>query len=397
MKKLCTLVVTIYFVATFIIVGIKLEDKKKNDNLTKNTFLEQHGETRGIFFSYIEFLNYFDNKNLNQKKNIIDNVILNLKENNFNTLYLHIRSFSDAIYNSLIFPSSYIVTNKEGEKLDFDVLEYFITKAHKEKISIQAWINPYRIRNNTDTSNISIKNPSYKWFGTNNVKVIDGKGIFYNPASSDVIDLIVKGVEEVVRNYDVDGIMFDDYFYMDDTIDDENYQDYLKTGVNISKKEYRYMVVNEMVSKVSKVVHKYNKEFGISPSGNIENNMNEMYADVYTWINENYLDYIIPQIYYGFENTVKPFKETANFWNNLVTGKEVKLVIGLPLYKIGLVDEYAVDGMYEFVFSSNVIRKQIEYSRTLSNYSGFALFRYGNYFDKETEEVNNIKDLLKNS
>ena len=72
-------------------------------------------------------------------------------------------------------------------------------------------------------------------------------------------------------------------------------------------------------------------------------------------------------------------------------------MIGLPLYKIGLVDEYAIDGMYEFVFSSNVIRRQIEYSRTLSNYSGFAIFRYGNYFDKETEEVKNIKDLLKTS
>ena len=397
MKKLFILVVTMYFVATFIIVGIKLEDKNKDEDITKNTFLENKQETRGIFFSYIEFLNYFDNTNESQKKKVIDNIILKLKENNFNTLYLHIRSFSDAIYNSLIFPTSYIITGKEGEKIDFDVLEYFIDKAHKEKISIQAWINPYRIRNNTDTSTISIKNPSYKWFGTNNVKVIDGKGIFYNPASSEVINLIVKGVEEVVKNYDVDGIMFDDYFYMDDTIDEENYQNYLKTGVNISKKEYRYMVVNEMVSKVSEVVHKYKKEFGISPSGNIENNMNEMYADIYTWINENYLDYIIPQIYYGFENTVKPFEETANFWNNLVRNKKVKLIIGLPLYKIGLVDEYAIDGMYEFVFSSNVIRRQIEYSRTLSNYSGFAIFRYGNYFDKDTEEVKNIKDLLKTS
>lgn len=396
MKKLCTLVVTIYFVATFIIVGIKLEDKNKKNDLDQ-AFTEQNEETRGIFFSYIEFLNYFDNTTEEQKKKIIDDIILNLKENNFNTLYLHIRSFSDAIYNSLIFPSSYILNGKEGDKLNFDVLEYFITQAHKEKISIQAWINPYRIRNNTDTSNISLKNPSYKWFGTNNVKIIDGKGIFYNPASNEVIDLIVKGVEEVVRNYDVDGIMFDDYFYMDDTIDEENYQDYLKTGVNISKKEYRYMVVNKMVFEVSKVVHKYNKEFGISPSGNIENNMNEMYADVYTWINENYLDYIIPQIYYGFENTVKPFKETADFWNNLVNNKKTRLIIGLPLYKVGLVDEYAVDGMYEFVFSSDVISRQIEYSRNLSNYSGFAIFRYGNYFDKETEEVKNIKKLLKTS
>lgn len=397
MKKIFTIVVTIYFVATFLIVGIKLEDKTKNNQLTNSTFLANDEEVRGIFFSYIEFLNYFDNTTATAKKQIIDTIIANLKENNFNTLYLHVRSFSDAIYNSMIFPSSYIITGKEGERLEFDTLEYFIKKAHQQNISIQAWINPYRIRNNTDISTISIKNPSYKWFGTNNVKVIENKGIFYNPASSDVIDLIVKGVEEIVRNYNVDGVMFDDYFYMDDTIDDENYQDYLKTGVNISKKEYRYMVVNDLVSKVSAVAHKYNKEFGISPSGNIENNLNEMYADIYTWINENYLDYIIPQIYFGFENTVKPFKETALFWNNLVEGKNTKLIIGLPLYKEGLVDEYAVDGMYEFVFSKDIIKRQIEYSRGLSNYSGFALFRYGNYFDKETEEVKNIKNLLKSS
>ncbi len=394
MKKLFMLVVTMYFVATFFIVGIKLNDKNKN--FFSNTFSETNGETRGIFFSYIEFLNYFDNTSSKQKKDVIDKVVSNLKDNNFNTLYLHVRSFSDAIYESMLFPSSYVITGKEGEKLEFDVLEYFIEKLHEEKISVQAWINPYRIRNNTDTSLISVKNPSYKWFGTNNVKIIDGKGIFYNPASDEVIDLIVKGVLEIVKNYDVDGVMFDDYFYMDDTIDDLNYSLYLETGVNVTKKEYRYMVVNKMVEQVSKVVHEYKKEFGISPSGNIENNLNEVYADIYTWLDEGYLDYIIPQIYFGFSNTVKPFKETADFWNKLVNNKKTRLIIGLPLYKIGLVDSYAVDGMYEFVFSNDVIKRQIEYSRSLSNYSGFALFRYGNFFDVQSEEVENIKLLLKN-
>ena len=124
--------------------------------------------------------------------------------------------------------------------------------------------------------------------------------------------------------------------------------------------------------------------------------MNEVYADIYTWLDEGYLDYIIPQIYFGFSNTVKPFKETADFWNKLVNNKKTRLIIGLPLYKIGLVDSYAVDGMYEFVFSNDVIKRQIEYSRSLSNYSGFALFRYGNFFDVQSEEVENIKLLLKN-
>lgn len=391
MKKIFLLVVAIYFVTTFLIVGVKLNDNRE-EKINKTSSPNQ--EVRGIFFSYIEFLNYFDETDALGKKKVIDQVIANLRANNFNTLYLHVRSFSDAIYESLIFPSSYVVTGKEGVNLEFDILEYFIKKAHEKNISVQAWINPYRIRNDTDTSSISIKNPAYKWFGTNNVKVIEETGIYYNPASNEVIDLIVKGVEEILENYDVDGIMFDDYFYMDDTIDDENYQKYLETGVNISKKEYRYMVVNRMVSRVSTVVKKYNKQFGISPSGNIENNLNEIYADIYTWLDEGYLDYIIPQIYFGFLNEAKPFSETTDFWNQIVDGKNISLIIGLPLYKTGKIDTYALNGQYEFILYSDIIKRQIEYSRNLSNYSGFAIFRYGDYFDKESKEVENIKNLL---
>jgi len=258
-------------------------------------------EKRAVFFSYAQIEKYFKEKEESKIKASVSEILTFLKEKGFNMILMQVRPFSDAIYESKIYPISRMLVEKEGNPYPIDLLDYFIKEAHKKNIEVHAWINPYRIRNNTDIESISIKSPAYKSIGTRNVAIIEGKGIYYNPASKDVQDLIVQGIEELINNYDIDGIHFDDYFYPNDTIDEEEYKEYQSV---MSKKDFHLMQVNTLVKRVYETVKKKkNLVFGISPEGNIENNYVRNYADIKTWLKEEgYVDYIMPQIYYGFEN-----------------------------------------------------------------------------------------------
>jgi len=387
LKKTSILIsVVIILITTFFVLVPKV--KLENDNKEK----------RGIFISYIEYTKYFSNKNSSEIKKEINNIINTVKEYNLNMIILQVRPFSDSIYKSSIYPSSKTITNNEGEQLPFDILEYFINKSHEKDIEIHAWINPYRIRTNTDISSISIKNPAYKWLNTNNVKIIENKGIYYNPASIEVQDLIVEGILEIIKNYNVDGIHMDDYFYPDDTIDLENYNE-VKNQISLT--DYRLSNTNQLIKRIYQTIKKINKdiEFGISPEGNIENNYNKNYADIKTWVqNDGYLDYIMPQIYYGFFNETKPFIETLNEWKNLIT-IDIDFIPALALYKAGQIDEYAMGGRNEWINFNDVIAKQIKVIRSNDEIDGISLFRYDYLIEKSNnnliKEQKVIKETLK--
>ncbi len=401
MKKLI-IVVIIFVVITFFVMGNKKIIKEDGIPVSLNT----KDEKRSVFISYIELEEYVKGKDSNTSKTNIRKMLDNLHDNNFNMIILHVRPFSDAIYRSKIFPSSSSVVAKEGDPLDYDILQYFIDEAHQRNIEVHAWINPYRIRGNTDTSSISPNNPAYKYLNTNHVKVIDGVGIFYNPASSEIRQLIVDGVKEIVTNYDVDGIHFDDYFYPDDTIDLANYQEYINNGGTLTLSDYRLNNVSMLVKEVYQTIKSIDEEvlFGISPEGNINNNYDSNYVDTKKFLSEEgYIDYIMPQIYFGFMNEVMPFMETASMWNSLIKVDNVKIIPALGLYKSGNIDNYAKGGSNEWIDDNDIIKKQILISRNLNNYGGFSIFRYSYLFDDEYQtnnanlvnEVNNLLEVIK--
>ena len=376
-KSLCLLVVTV--VTTFFIIN-KPEAKSY--------------ETRGIFISYLEYKELLNNKSEKEIDSIVKKIINNLDKYYINTIYLQVRMFSDSIYKSKIFPKTNIINN------DVDLLSTFIKHAKKKNIKIYAWINPYRISSKTDISEIDKNNPAYLYLNTNNIEIIKDKGIYYNPASNIVKNLIVLGVKEIVDNYEIDGIMFDDYFYPSDTIDLNNYEQYKNI---ISIKDFRLSQVNELIHKVYKMIKSINEnvEFGVSPDGNIENNYKYIYADVRKWLSEDgYIDFIMPQLYYGFNHEIKPFIKAANEWNNLIKN-DTKLIVALSLYKSGITDEYAKSGSNEWIENTDIISKEIAYSRNLSNYNGYSLFRYSyliNHKNKNLDkEVENYIKLVSTS
>lgn len=353
-------------------------------------------EKRAVFISYMELQKYLKGKDIKTAKANINKMISALKSNKFNMIILQVRSFSDAIYQSQYFPWSMVISESEGEAYHFDVLAYFIEMSHKNNLELHAWINPYRIRTSSDVSTITVKNPAYNLLETNDVDISDN-GIYYNPASSNVQKLILDGIEEILENYQVDGIHFDDYFYPNLDIDNENYLEYSKHN-DISKDKYHLLMVNNLVKETHKLTKKHHVVFGISPEGNIENNYSKNQADVYTWAKSNeYVDYLMPQIYYGFQNEAAPFYNVLKKWDNLVKESHVKILPALAFYKSNQEDLYAKNGKYEWIENDDIIMRQVLLSRNMQSYAGFALFRYDSIFKEEVTEVVNseIKNLKK--
>lgn len=386
----------LFFILLFSVFLIfSFVDFKGNSGNEKKGSFNSESEVRGVFISYIDY-GYFNGKSSSEIKSLIDEMINNVSYFGLNSIILQVSPFSDAIYPSKVYKSSHVVVAKEGDDLPMDILDYFISSASKKNIDIYAWFNPYRIRNDNNKGDINKDSYYYKWFDTDNIEVTD-KGIYLNPASLEVLEYIKKGISEVCSNYDIKGVLFDDYFYPNETIDLKSYD---KTSKNISLDDYRVSNINKLISESYDTVKKVNKniKFGISPAGNIENNLTKEYLDVKGVLESNKIDFIIPQLYYGFDNSSKPYIGTLNEWNSLNVNN-TDLYVGLSLYKSGKVDLYAGDGRTEWVDNDDIIKKQIIVSRNISNYKGFYIFRYEYLFkihnsDSLDGEISNLKTLI---
>ena len=392
MKKMIFLIL----IMVFFLIDATISYAKKNNKV----IMEKEGNIKAVYISYLEYYNNFNgnSKTINQSK--IDKMINNIKDLGLNTIILHVSPFSDSIYNSQIFPYSATLTNVEGKNPGFDYLDYFIKKAHQSNISLYAWINPYRISFDNNIDKLSKDNPAVSLIDTSNIKV-DNKGIYYNPASEIVKELIVNQVKEIINNYAVDGIHFDDYFYLQDNIDQLEYENYLNNNPEISLKEFRLYHTNDLIKRVYKVIKDKDQNilFSIAPDGNINNNYLYHYADVKTWLSNNdYIDIIMPQIYYGFENEYAPFDQIFNKWKELVKINNLKIIPVLAMYKCGNIDKEAGLGKNEWINNNNLIERQINYLR-INNVNNYALFRYDYLFNKEylntisVKEIENLKKI----
>lgn len=360
------------------------------------------GETRAVWISYLEYQSMLAGKSKKSFTSSIRTMFANLVEDGFNTVFVHARSHSDAYYDSAIFPWSVYCTWTEGENPGFDPLAIMVKEAHAAGLKIEAWINPYRISGKTDASKISAGNPAYKWLDTGKVVVVDKTGIFYNPADEDVIDLVVSGVEEIVSNYAVDGIHFDDYFYptTDESFDSEYYKNYKSGGGKLGLAAWRRQNVNELISRVYSAIKNINPDcvFGISPTGNTNSNYSALYCDVYTWVTSSgYVDYICPQLYYGFNHKSLPYLTVLDEFDGMITQSGVKLVVGLAAYKSGAEDGYAgTTGKQEWVQNSDILSREVAAARNAKSYGGFAVYRYDSLYNPANTVAETVKKELKN-
>lgn len=297
-----------------------------------------------------------------------------------NTIFFQVRPFCDAFYKSDIFPWSVYLTGKQGRGVGYDPLKIAVSAAHSRGITLHAWINPFRISSSNDTSKLSENNPALGWIKEKSRNVVNVNGGWYFcPASPEAQRLVTDGVREIVNNYDVDGIHIDDYFYpsTDKSVDSVYYDEYKKNGGELSLKNWRLDTVSAFVSQLYAATKSVSGKciFSISPAGNILNNYNEQYADVKLWCSRRgYADWIIPQLYYGFENEKLPFSLACNVWSALPLSDSVKMIYGIGAYRINDSDE-------EWQAGSGIIKKQLDMCREKDNYSGAAFFSYSSLAD----------------
>ena len=310
-----------------------------------------------------------------------------------NTLFAQVRPFCDAMYPSEIFPWSAYLTGYQGDPVYYDPLEIMVEEAHERGLGLHAWINPFRVSFDTDTDKLSEKNPAKKLLNDEKTKdrvvTADG-GLYLCPASTENHKLIIDGVREIIRNYEVDGIHIDDYFYpsTDIGVDKTYYDEYKKNGGALFYDKWRLDVISSFVSQMYTAVKSERNDciFSISPAGNINNNYEEEYADVERWcLEKGYCDWMIPQIYYGFENEVLPFDKACKSWSELDKSDDVRMIYGIPAYKVNGEDE-------EFKAGGGIIEKQISVAKATDNYGGVAFFSYSSLVDPDCKrEFENIK------
>ncbi len=337
----------------------------------------------------------------------VKNAFTAAKNSGFNTVIVQVRPNGDSFYPSSTYPLSKYVVGSYGLATKYDPLKIMVEQAQELALSFHAWVNPMRLMTTTEIKSVGSSYLIKQWYNDstkNGTYIVAVDGNYYlNPAYADVRNLIVDGVEEICNNYDVDGIHFDDYFYPT-TASSFDAAAFASSGqTNIGT--FRRACTNAMIRSTYSAIKAIDSEivFGIAPAGSISLNTYTLYADINTWCNNTgYIDYVAPQIYWGFEHTQSPYEEILAEWVTLVSRKNiVDLIIGLDLsMAYGETDSY--DGT-EWDNHSDVIARQITVASTKVNFAGIMMFsmRYyynpqsGAYVGNLTAERNNYEPVLK--
>lgn len=353
------------------------------------------GEMRGMWVTYMELdMENESDKSEKAFRAKFSDIAEKSRNSEFNTLIVQVRPFCDALYKSEYFPWSHIITGTQGKNPGYDPLKIMCEISKSYGMKIQAWVNPYRISSNKTPSALSDDNPYQK--DSSLGKKANG-GIFFDPSNEKARQLIENGVAEIVKNYDVDGVQFDDYFYPtdDEDFDKDEYDSYVSNvGENnsMSLENWRTANVNLLVCETYRAVHSNSKNtvFGISPQGNINNNK-KLYADVKSWCScKGFVDYICPQIYFSINNPALTFENSLKSWSNLEYDKNVTLYVGLAGYKAGTDDDENT-----WSESSSILANEYKMLKENKLVKGIMLYSYSSLLSSNAEkEINNLKKAL---
>ncbi len=356
---------------------------------TKKPSTQTSGEFRATWVSYIELDKLLQScKTVDQAKKAIAGIFDTAVKFKLNTVFFHVRANSDAYYKSSYFKPA--ATAKKLLDAGFDPLAYAVQIAHQRGISLHAWVNPYRAGKNTTYLVNGIPTFSDK-----------DKRYYYVPTSSKAQQLILNGIRELVNNYAIDGIQYDDYFYPSDVLEENtiysyenvDYEAYKKSGGQLSIANWRRAAVDSLISATHTITQAKGRIFGVSPAVNADNTYKKLYADPKKWMAESgYIDYICPQIYTGFEHQGSPFDKMTDTWLSYKRHASVTLYVGLANYKAGLSsDPYAGTGKTEWATHNDVLKRSVLYLRS-KKIPGFAFYSYS--YLNDNAESNNLLTVL---
>ena len=347
------------------------------------------GEWRAVWVSYLEFaeMDFSSESAFRADAAALMDNCLSL---GLNTVIAQVRPFGDALYRSSLFPWSHLCTGVQGQDPGFDPLDVLLQEAHTRSISVEAWVNPYRLRSSAamppNLADGNLANTHPEWVCT-----VD-EGLYLNPAEPAAADYVVQGVAELVQNYAVDGIHFDDYFYptTDESIDAAQFA--ASGAGNLAA--WRRENVTALVRAVHDTVKAADPtlRFGISPQGNPDNDENQQYSDVTGWLasggGDAVVDYLCPQVYWGQGfalhngSTRFAFENIVPAWLAYPRAEGVALYFGLGAYRVGVGDGGSNENSLSGWSTGRALADQVAFLRE-QGAGGWALYRYGSLFGPE--------------
>lgn len=309
-------------------------------------------ELRGAWIATVVNIDWPKNgKDALEKKKQDYLEILNFYQDlNFNAAIVQVRTAGDAFYPSELSPWSAYLTGEQGaaEEEYAELLQWMIDATHEKGMEFHAWMNPYRATFNLDTTSLSKEHDFYRhpeWM------IRYGTKYYYNPALPEVQDHLVNITNELVENYNIDAIHFDDYFYpykIKDEVfrDHKSFEKYRLEGQSLA--DWRRANVDSLISKLHHGIKSRKPwvQFGISPFGVWRNksvdprgsdtragqtNYDDLYADPLSWLRNGWIDYLAPQIYWTLDHELASHRTILNWWNTNTSN--ANLYVGNGAYR----------------------------------------------------------------
>jgi len=269
-----------------------------------------------------------------------------------NTVMFQVRPTADALWPSPYEPWSQYLTGTQGVAPGWDPLKTAVEEAHVRGLQLHAWFNPYRIANNTDLTKLVASHPARKhpdWV------VAYGGKLYYNPGLPQVRAFVEDAILDAVKKYPVDGVHFDDYFYpypvAGQTFDDDAAYDKYGGGF-ADRAAWRRDNIDKLIRETAARIEQIRPgtRFGISPFGVWRNiatdprgsdtragvqTYDDLCADTRKWVRENWIDYIVPQLYWNIGFAAADYAKLLPWWAEVARGTKTRLYAGEALYKAG--------------------------------------------------------------
>jgi uncharacterized lipoprotein YddW (UPF0748 family) len=340
-------------------------------------------EMRGLWIATVANIDWPSRPTLTdgQQRAELDDILDRASGNGFNAVFLHVRPASDAVYNSAIEPWAAMLTGTQGKDPGYDPLSYAVTAAHARGLEIHAWINPFRAGNSKDSASLA---PSHLFNTRRSLVRVYGTQLWIDPGEPEVQDHVMRVVSDIVQRYDIDGVHADDYFYpyqendaAGRLIDFPDSGSYARSGSTLTRADWRRANVDRFIERMYREVHALAPtiKVGISPFG-IWRPGNPagvsgldayatIYADSRKWLQQGWVDYLAPQLYWAISAPQQSFPALLDWWLAQSTlGRHVWP--GLAAYRVA-------DGTTS-AFGATEIPDQIRLTRTRPAGTGHLLY-----------------------
>lgn len=358
-------------------------------------------EFRGVWVATVENIDWPSKKGLpvdQQKAEFIKLLDFHL-QNGMNAVIVQIRPVTDALYPSKLEPWSEYLTGKQGLPPTpfYDPLAFMIEETHKRGMEFHAWFNPYRAVFNIKTSSIAPTHVTKlypDWF------VTYGDKKYFDPGIPEARAHVNRVIKDVVERYDIDAIHFDDYFYPyripgKEFPDEKSYKQY---GKGMQKDEWRRSNVDSIIIQLAQTIKQTNPrvKFGISPFGVWRNkskdprgsetkagqtNYDDLYADILSWLEKGWIDYVVPQLYREINDALMEYGSTLAWWANNSYGKQV--YVGHGIYRAGSNSAWK---------KTTEIPQQIQIARNLPKVNGSVYFSSKSFNNNPNGWVDSLRN-----